>query len=249
MARQARRKSSTGLYHVMMRGADRRILFADDQDNLGFLLCLKRAKKASGFKLYAYCLMGNHVHLLMKEEEEPLEIVIKRLGVSYVYHYNEKYDLLGHLFQDRYRSEPVETTAYFLDVLRYICQNPVKAGLSRNPMEYRWLGCAGVKDEFALTDDISYYTDLSGNELLTFVNGNCEEDHLEESYRRRMTDRDAISKLCKVCECEHVQEIEGWPKQRRDEAIKKALKAGLSIRQISRLTGISKAVIEWVKRG
>ena len=249
MARQARRKSSTGLYHVMMRGADRRILFADDQDNLGFLLSLKRAKKASGFKLYAYCLMGNHVHLLIKEEEEPLEIVIKRLGVSYVYHYNEKYDLLGHLFQDRYRSEPVETTAYFLDVLRYICQNPVKAGLSRNPMEYRWLGCAGVKDEFALTDDISYYTDLSGNELLTFVNGNCEEDHLEESYRRRMTDRDAISKLCKVCECEHVQEIEGWPKQRRDEAIKKALKAGLSIRQISRLTGISKAVIEWVKQG
>ena len=249
MARQARRKSSTGLYHVMMRGADRRILFADDQDNLGFLLSLKRAKKASGFKLYAYCLMGNHVHLLIKEEEEPLEIVIKRLGVSYVYHYNEKYDLLGHLFQDRYRSEPVETTAYFRDVLRYICQNPVKAGLSHNPMEYRWLGCAGVKDEFALTDDISYYTDLSGNELLTFVNGNCEEDHLEESYRRRMTDRDAISKLCKVCECEHVQEIEGWPKQRRDEAIKKALKAGLSIRQISRLTGISKAVIEWVKRG
>ena len=92
MARQARRKSSTGLYHVMMRGADRRILFADDQDNLGFLLSLKRAKKASGFKLYAYCLMGNHVHLLIKEEEEPLEIVIKRLGVSYVYHYNEKYD-------------------------------------------------------------------------------------------------------------------------------------------------------------
>ena len=189
MPRRARQKSSLGLYHVMMRGADRRILFADDEDNLGFLLSLKRAKQAGGFKLYAYCLMGNHVHLLVKEEKEPLEIVIKRLGVSYVYHYNEKYDLLGHLFQDRYRSEPIETMAYFMDVLRYICQNPVKAGLIRNPLDYRWLGCAGVKDEFGLTDDIGSYTILNGKELLSFVKADCEEEHLDGFPQFRLNDQ------------------------------------------------------------
>ena len=249
MSRRARQKSSLGLYHVMMRGADRRILFADDEDNLGFLLSLKRAKQAGGFKLYAYCLMGNHVHLLVKEEKEPLEIVIKRLGVSYVYHYNEKYDLLGHLFQDRYRSEPIETMAYFMDVLRYICQNPVKAGLIRNPLDYRWLGCAGVKDEFGLTDDIGSYTILNGKELLSFVKADCEEEHLDESFRRRMTDQEAIKKMCSACGCQFVQEIGGWPKARRDEAVGKALKAGLSIRQICRLTGISKAVVERINHG
>ena len=70
MPRQARIKSASGLYHVMMRGADRRILFSDDEDNLGFLLSLKRAKASSEFKLYAYCLMGNHVHMLIKEGKE-----------------------------------------------------------------------------------------------------------------------------------------------------------------------------------
>jgi len=76
-------------------------------------------KRESMFQLYAYCLMGNHVHLLLREGEEPLGMTFKRIGVSYVYYYNWKYQLHGHLFQDRYRSEQVEDDAYFLDVLRW----------------------------------------------------------------------------------------------------------------------------------
>ena len=248
MPRRARIKSMYGLYHVMMRGADRRILFSDDEDNQGFLLSLKRAKAASGFKLYAYCLMGNHVHLLIKEGEESLEHAIKRLAVSYVYHYNEKYDLLGHLFQDRYRSEPIDSTAYFQDVVRYICQNPVKAGLSNTPMDYRWLGCAGIKDEFGLTDHFSEYIQLSGNELLSFVNGDCDHDHLDEISYKRITDREAIQRICAACNCTQVQEIGGWPIPKREEALRKALKTGVSFRQLSRITGVSKTVLERIAR-
>ena len=75
MSRTPRKKSSTGIYHVMLRGADRRIIFSDDEDCNRFLETMKRAKKESGFRLYAWCLMGNHVHLLLKEEKEPMEIV------------------------------------------------------------------------------------------------------------------------------------------------------------------------------
>ena len=71
MAREARKKSKTGIYHVMLRGADRRSLFYDDADNERFLQTLRRAKGESAFQLYAFCLMGNHVHLLLKEGEEP----------------------------------------------------------------------------------------------------------------------------------------------------------------------------------
>ena len=74
MPRTPRKKSSTGIYHVMLRGADRRIIFSDDEDCNRFLEAMKRAKKESEYLLYAWCLMGNHVHLLLKEEKEPLEI-------------------------------------------------------------------------------------------------------------------------------------------------------------------------------
>ena len=82
MPRAARKKSASGIYHVMLRGADRRVLFYDDEDNERFLDTLRHAKEISGFKLYAYCLMGNYVHLLIEEGAEPLELVFKRIGDS-----------------------------------------------------------------------------------------------------------------------------------------------------------------------
>ena len=244
MGRQARVRSSAGLYHVMLRGADRHILFADDADCRGFILSLQRAKESGGCNLYTYCLMDNHVHLLLRENEEPLETVIKRIGVSYAYHYNLKYELHGHLFQDRYRSEAIETDAYFLDVLRYICQNPVKAGLVQNPLDYPWLGCNGVKDEYHLTDPLSDYTSLNGEELLRFINEPCKADHIEPAERKRLTDREAIAKATEACGCIHVPEICKWPAEKQEEAVQKILDSGVSIRQLSRITGISKAIIE-----
>ena len=82
--------------------------------------------------------MGNHIHLLIKPEKEPLEQVFKRIGGRYVYWYNVKYQRVGHLFQDRFKSEPVEDDSYFLTVIRYIHQNPVKAGLCKNIKDYKY---------------------------------------------------------------------------------------------------------------
>ena len=243
MPRSARKKASSGIYHVMLRGADRRIIFADDEDCRVFLDILRHTRKRAGFSLYAYCLMGNHVHLLVREGKDPLERIIKRLGVTYVSYYNQKYDLLGHLFQDRFRSEPVESTAYFLDVLRYICQNPVKAGLCGSPAEYRWLGCYGLKVNQDL-DSLEEYTPMKGQELLEFLLGPCEEEHLEDLGGRRLTDREAIARLCRACGSDTVQEIGGWEPERMKAAVLAGRDAGISIRQMARLTGISKAVIE-----
>ena len=75
---------------------------------------------------------------MLKEENEPIELIIKRVGGSYAYWYNWKYYRKGHLFQDRYRSEPVENDSYFLTVLRYIHQNPVKANIVKNVNEYEY---------------------------------------------------------------------------------------------------------------
>ena len=131
MPRQARKKSESGIYHVMLRGINQQQIFEEPEDFEKFLQILKDCKAISGYKLFAYCLMGNHIHLLIKPEEESLEQAFKRIGGRFVYWYNVKYQRIGHLFQDRFRSEPVETDEYFMTVLRYIHQNPIKAGLCK----------------------------------------------------------------------------------------------------------------------
>ena len=138
MPRQSRQKSPTGLYHITMRGVNKNDIFLDDEDYSSFLGYLQSMKIASGLQIYAYCLMKNHIHLLLKEEKEDLAISFRRLGAGFVGWYNRKYKRVGHLFQSRYSSEIIDKDAYFLAVLRYIHQNPVKAGIVEEVTDYRW---------------------------------------------------------------------------------------------------------------
>lgn len=124
MPRQARKRSNTQIYHVMLRGINQQQIFEDNEDYAKFIQVIRDCKSLSGFQLFAYCLMGNHIHLLLKETNEPIEQIFRRIGSRYVYWYNVKYRRVGHLFQDRFKSEPIETNEYFLTVLRYIHQNP-----------------------------------------------------------------------------------------------------------------------------
>ena len=244
MSRKPRTRSATGIYHIILRGADRRILFSDATDCNRFLDTISKVKQASDFSLYAYCLMGNHVHLLLKENLEPIEQIMKRIEVSYVHYYNWKYQLHGHLFQDRFRSEAVECDAYFLDVLRYICQNPVKAGLCRDFMQYRWVGCVSITGKQDLLDPAEAYLSCSKQDLTRFIREPFEQEHLEDKGETRLTDQEAIKRLCEVCQCEYVQEIGGWDKDAMEKAVLSGIKTGISIRQLSRITAISKTRIE-----
>ena len=96
MPRISREKSRSGIYHIMLRGINRQTIFEDAKDNGRFLDTLKEYRDVSGYKLYAYCLMGNHAHLLLKEEQEDLSTIMRRIGASYVYWYNMKYERCGH---------------------------------------------------------------------------------------------------------------------------------------------------------
>ena len=122
----------------MIRGINKQTIFEDDEDKEKFIQTLSHYKNECGYDLYAYCLMNNHVYLLIKTKKQPLEIIIKRIWASYVYWYNTKFGRIGHLFQDRFKSEPVEDDAYFLSVLRYIHQNLLKAGLISEISEFKW---------------------------------------------------------------------------------------------------------------
>lgn len=136
MARTARKLSSSNIYHVMLRGVNRQTIFEEDEDRFRFLNTVSRCREVSGFSLHAFVLMSNHIHLLIETGIEPLDDIFKRIGTSYAMWYNRKYQRAGHLFQDRFRSESVETDQYYMTVLRYILQNPVKAGMVSHPGDY-----------------------------------------------------------------------------------------------------------------
>ena len=113
MPRMSKQKSSTGIYHIILRGINRQIIFEANEDKKKFLEILKKYKGGARYKIYAYCIMDNHVHILIKEGKEPLLKIMKRIGVSYVYWYNYKYERSVHLFQDRYKSELVKMTSTY----------------------------------------------------------------------------------------------------------------------------------------
>ena len=138
MPRTAREKSSLCIYHVILRSVNKQIIFEDDYDYLQFINILKHYKSSCAFKLYAYCLMDNHIHLLLENTTLELDKIMKKIEVKFVRWYNLKYQRVGNLFQDRYKSEPVNDMNYFQTVFRYIHQNPLHAGLETAPGTYPW---------------------------------------------------------------------------------------------------------------
>lgn len=129
MPRTARTCSKTGIYHVMLRGNERKNIFIDNEDRIKFLEILFRKKYDENYLLYAYCLMDNHLHLVIKENKIAIASIMKSIGTAYAYYFNHKYRREGHVFQDRYKSQNVEDESYLLSVIRYVHQNPQAAGI------------------------------------------------------------------------------------------------------------------------
>jgi len=138
MPRSKRKYSTTMVYHIMARGNEKKVIFNDKEDRKTFLDIIGRGKEKYGFELYGFCLMDNHFHLLIKDRDNRLSEIMKTINTSYAVYYNRKYDRVGHLFQDRFKSETVLNDRQLIAVLRYIHNNPIKAGIVSGLDEYEW---------------------------------------------------------------------------------------------------------------
>ena len=246
MPRAARKKSSTDIYHVMLRGINRQEIFQDEEDYSRFLRTLSDCKQVSGFKLYAWCLMPNHIHLLLRVQNEPLDLIIKRIGSRYVWWYNMKYERIGHLFQDRYKSEPVEDDAYFLTVLRYILQNPMKAGLESAPGSWPWSSFPHYcGEEDYITDTAfadGFFPDRKA--LIAYLCQRSEDRGMDERQRMsRISDDKAAAIAEAITDCQEADAFQRLDRPTQREYVIRLRQAHLSIAQIARLTGIPSTTI------
>ena len=139
MPRRPRQYSPDIAYHVIARGNNRQALFRKTEDYERFLFFLRFLKGSFNFYVYHYCLMTNHVHLLIQfPVQESFRKVPQRLFLLYAKYFAREYHHVGHVFQDRFKSFPVEDNQYLLECGRYIERNPVKAGLCKHPSDYKW---------------------------------------------------------------------------------------------------------------
>jgi REP element-mobilizing transposase RayT len=138
MARPLRLQFSGGVYHVTARGNDRQSIFRDDSDCACFLRVLDSTVARYHVRCHAYCLMGNHYHLLLETPEANLSPTMRQLNGVYAQRFNRRHERGGHLLQGRFGAQLVDGEAYFLAVCRYIVLNPVRAGLVAHPRQWRW---------------------------------------------------------------------------------------------------------------
>lgn len=126
--------------HVIARGNHRNDIFRDETDYELYLNYLNEAMEyyKNKYKIIAYVLMTNHVHIMIGTTDKDVSDFIKRVHSRYAWNFNKKYKYIGHLFQDRYRGELIENDRYMLEVSRYVHLNPVRANMVEKPEEYKW---------------------------------------------------------------------------------------------------------------
>jgi len=140
MPRKPRIHYSGAMYHVVSRGNNCQKIFNTEDDYKTFLEYLKTIKSKKAFCLYAYCLMPNHIHMLIEVKCDPLSVIMQRLLTGYTVYYNRTKKKRGHLFQGRYKAIICEKDSYLMELVRYIHLNPVRAKMEKRPIDYKWSG-------------------------------------------------------------------------------------------------------------
>ena len=261
MPRRARKESGTGIYHVMMRGINHQNIFEDEEDNYQFINTLDRMRVrydetgqpcGTNYTLYSYCLMSNHFHLLIREREESVGETIKRIASSYVYYYNRKYGRDGHLFKERFKSEPVGDMAYFVPLLRYIHQNPVKAGIVTKACDYEYSSCGEydgtVEPVFQICDTRTELNRIPFADLEAWVNEPLADDvcclDIESSSRQSPSDDHVWKTIKEFTGTTNSSMFQRLPGETKQSILKQLKGQGASHRQLERLTGIGRGLIQ-----
>ena len=244
MPRTARKISKTGFYHIIIRGVNKTEIFIDDEDRKMFLHLLKYYSVELNCKIYTYCLMSNHVHLLIEDKELKIGELMKNITCVYAREFNKKHERVGHLFQDRFKSQNVENQNYLLRLIRYIYRNPEKAGICKTE-DYKWSSYSEVIYGSKIIDRdfiLSIYSDNSFyaiNQFKKQMTGN-NEDIIDSAFiEEKITDAQARNLIEYVIKTKQIPEIN------EENLVKVVCKIkeikNISVEQILRVIEVSKA--------
>lgn len=250
MSEMRRRKSAADLYHVVIRGSGRQLIFEDDEDRRYFLGMLSHNLREHNCSIIAWCLMGNHVHLLLRIKLEGLASFMRDTQASYARYFNKRHERVGHLFQGRYRSEPINDDQYLVTVVRYIHENPARAGCA-TVSGYRWSSYANYLGSPGICDTDLVLEVLGGARAFEGVHRGLHASTpllTEDGLVRNMADDRARRVAAEVLGEGKLRGLSALGKAERDEALAALLARGFTVRQLERISGVGRGIILRVSR-
>ena len=251
MSKYLREFSNSKVYHIIIKGIDDGTIFYDDEDRNVFLNKLKVTKKKFKYKILAYCLMNNHVHLVISIENENLSKGIQSLIIRYASYFNRKYDRKGPFVQNRFNSKKVESQRYFLEVCRYVHRNPEKAGIEKTD-KYKWSSYHEYIGKEKIIDR-RFLMHYLGNDINNFIEYTTKKESKQEVDRladfemiRKLSDDIVIKIILEKFKFNSVDEIINYFKNEKNYEKIKVLKEiqGTNPTQIRRIIRVSRRLIE-----
>ena len=189
MPRPPRLLLAKSYYHIMTRGNNRNVVFRSPIDYCYYLELLDRYKSELHFDLYHYCLMPNHVHMLIKTQNaNDFSLFMKKINLAYFHHYKQNYDWIGHFWQDRFKSQPIGKDEYFIQCGKYIELNPVRAKIVEKPEDYHYSSYnfyVSGQSNHLISEDI-FYSELGAT-----------KDKRREKYRELIIDEAVVGSYLK----------------------------------------------------
>ena len=246
MARKPREYGKSEMYHVIIRGNNKQNIFYDNQDYNFLLYRLKKYSKQLEIKIFAYCLMSNHVHILIGNANKNMSKLMLKLNTSYSRYFNIKYERTGHLFQGRYLSKPVENEARFKTVIRYILQNPEKIGLSRF-CDYPWNSFRETiesQNKYNIIDSSTVLSFFDKKKLfIKFTKQKNSDICMEYEGTPVFSDNFYIKKIKEILKLQNLFELQKLDVPYIKTKIRILKNNGIPENRISRLIGISRKFI------
>lgn len=260
MPHARRKKGESGFYHVVTKGDGGQIIFESDADRARYLEVLVDALGENKVKLHAFCLMSNHTHMLVEDREDGLSAFMKLLNETYARYYSKKTGRVGHVFQARYWSEPVENEMHFLAVLRYIHANPEAAGMCR-ARDYPWSSyrayvLSGEKEgrgEKRGAEDVASFVEtelalsvLGGVEVFErfSASGACSARPFPSSkLSKHLTFDELFNVALRLLGRDVLNGLKAMDPPDRAPYFMQLLRAGFTVSEIARVTGIGRASI------
>lgn len=250
MPRSSRQKSYTKVYHVIIRGINKQDIFLDNQDFRKMIKEVKRTKQKYEFEIYAYALMSNHVHFILKDKNDNLSIAIQSLAVSYSNYFNKKYERVGHLFENRFKSHAVESESYLKNLVRYIHKNPENAGLKN----YIWTSYGEyMSDENKLItkEQVMLIFENNIENFKAFHNVYEKNQDYDKGYEMisKLQDNEAKKIIQEIINEPNLIKIQNYETTKKKKAIQKIVNIeGITKVQVSRIIGISTKTITKIEK-
>lgn len=254
--RTTRKESTSGYYHVMIRGINKLPIFATKVEKEKIIQYIIEVKEEVKVAIVAYCIMNNHLHLLVKAEKENLVQMMKKVGIRYAMYYNKKYERIGSVFQDRFKSQNVENEGYLLCAIRYIHNNPVKAKIVKEVTDYKY---SSINEYYSGEEEIidskeklmiknrfnslKEFLDYHKNEdMLTYLDIKEDMKKNQIEIGQKIIEEIMIKKG--IIDIKNVKEINKVKKEVINQLI---IKTDLTAKEISELTDMPRSTVAKIK--